>query len=37
MERFIKISPRYVKQDENGLRPFQREALEAIKKPAVVL
>lgn len=29
MGGFIKIGPRYVKQDEHGLRPFQREALEA--------
>ena len=28
----IVLSPRYVKQDADGLRPFQRQALEAIRK-----
>lgn len=32
----IKINPRYVKE-ENGLRPFQRETLEAIKDSDVKL
>ena len=31
MKPFLTISPRYVKQEAGGLRPFQREALEAIK------
>ena len=31
MKRSLQISPRYVKQDADGLRPFQRQALEAIK------
>jgi hypothetical protein len=31
MTRSLIIGPRYVKQDTSGLRPFQREALEAIK------
>ena len=32
----LKIGPRYVKQ-ENGLRPFQKETVEAIKDPDVKL
>jgi hypothetical protein len=31
----ISIGPRYVKQDASGLRPFQRQALEAIMDPKV--
>jgi hypothetical protein len=27
---YLAISPRYVKQDASGLRPFQRQTLEAI-------
>jgi hypothetical protein len=27
----IRIGARYVRQEKDGLRPFQREALEAIK------
>jgi len=27
----LKIAPRFVKQDKDGLRPFQKEALDAIK------
>jgi hypothetical protein len=27
----INIGPRYMKQDRDGLRPFQREALEAVR------
>lgn len=30
IKRFIKIGPRYVKQDEDGLRPFQCQGLEAV-------
>lgn len=33
---FFKINPRYVKE-ENGLRPFQKETLEAIKNCDVKL
>jgi hypothetical protein len=32
MKRSLPIGPRHVKQDKDGLRPFQREALEAIRK-----
>jgi len=32
----IKINPRYVKE-ENGLRPFQMETLEAIKNSSAKL
>lgn len=31
MKGLLQIGPRYVKQDADGLRPFQRQALEAIK------
>lgn len=27
----LKIGPRFVKQDKDGLMPFQKESLEAIK------
>lgn len=37
MKPSIHIGPRYVKQDTSGLRPFQREALEAIKNSAARL
>lgn len=31
----LKIGPRFVKQDKDGLRPFQMQTLQAIGNPSV--
>ncbi len=31
----LKIGPRFVKQDKNGFRPFQKKILQAINDPTI--